>query len=202
MEKLEELEIIAESILFAGGDPVDQKIIAEVMELDEEAAVSVLESLKAKYEKFKSSVQVKRLGTVWQLCTRPEYEKYIKAAFEIKRNAPLSQASLEVLAVIAYNQPVTRAFIEQVRGVDSSGVVVTLTEKGLIEECGRLDLPGKPIAYRTTPLFLRSFGFETLDDLPPVLDEADEGIENPSAELADQQSLYDEEEETVSTGES
>ena len=98
-----------------------------------------------------------------------------------------------MLAIIAYNQPVTRAFAEQVRGVDSSGVISTLVEKGLIEEAGRLDLPGKPIAYRTTPLFLRSFGLESLEDMPAVADEAEVEEKVPSAELEDQQSLFDSE---------
>ena len=164
------------------------------MEIDEDAAVAVLESLKTKYEKFEGSIEVRRLETQWQLCTKPEYESYIRGAFEIKRNAPLSQAALEVLAIIAYNQPVTRAFAEQVRGVDSSGVISTLAEKGLIEEAGRLDLPGKPIAYRTTPLFLRSFGLESLEDMPPIADEAETEEKVPSAELEDQQSLFDSEE--------
>ena len=161
------------------------------MELDEEAAVSVLESLQAKYEKFESSIEVLRLDTQWQLCTRKEYESYIRSAFEIKRNAPLSQAALEVLAVVAYNQPVTRAFAEQVRGVDCSGVMSTLAEKGLIEEAGRLDLPGKPIAYRTTPLFLRSFGLSSLEELPPIADEAETTGKEEAEELEDQQSLFD-----------
>ena len=137
--QLEQYEKIAEAILFAGGEPVDQKIVAQAMELDEDAAVAVLESLKTKYEKFEGSIEVRRLETQWQLCTKPEYESYIRGAFEIKRNAPLSQAALEVLAIIAYNQPVTRAFAEQVRGVDSSGVISTLAEKGLIEPSGFFD---------------------------------------------------------------
>ena len=189
--QLEQYEKIAESILFAGGDPVDQKVVAMAMELDEDAAVAVLESLKTKYEKFEGSIEVRRLDTQWQLCTKAEFEPYIRSAFEIKRYAPLSQAALEVLAIIAYNQPVTRAFAEQVRGVDSSGVISTLVEKGLIEEAGRLDLPGKPIAYRTTPLFLRSFGLESLEDMPPIADEAETEEKMPSSELEDQQSLFD-----------
>ena len=171
--QLEQYEKIAEAILFAGGDPVDQKTIAMAMEMDEDAAVAVLESLKEKYDKFESSVEIKRFDNQWQFCTKKDYEQYIRNAFEIKRNAPLSQAALEVLAIIAYNQPVTKAFAEQVRGVDCSGVVSTLVDKGLIEEAGRLDLPGRPIAYKTTPLFLRSFGMESLDDLPPIADEAE-----------------------------
>ena len=171
---------------------MEQKTVAAAMELDEDAAVAVLESLKTKYEKFESSIEVLRLDTQWQLCTKKEYEPYIRGAFEIKRNAPLSQAALEVLAVIAYNQPVTRAFAEQVRGVDCSGVISTLAEKGLIEEAGRLDLPGRPIAYKTTPLFLRSFGLESIEDLPPVADEAEPEKKESSTEIEDQQSLYTE----------
>lgn len=189
--ELEQYEKMAEAILFAGGEPVEQKTVAAAIELDEEAAVAVLESLQAKYEKMESSIEVLRLDTQWQLCTRKEYEPYIRSAFEIKRNIPLSQAALEVLAVVAYNQPVTRAFAEQVRGVDCSGVIFTLAEKGLIEEAGRLDLPGKPIAYKTTPLFLRSFGLTSLDDLPPIADEAETAERPEQEELKDQQSLFD-----------
>lgn len=189
--ELEQYEKMAEAILFAGGEPVEQKTVAAAIELDEEAAVAVLESLQAKYEKMESSIEVLRLDTQWQLCTRKEYEPYIRSAFEIKRNIPLSQAALEVLAVVAYNQPVTRAFAEQVRGVDCSGVISTLAEKGLIEEGGRLDLPGKPIAYKTTPLFLRSFGLTSLDDLPPIADEAETAERPEQEELKDQQSLFD-----------
>lgn len=189
--QLEQYEKMAEAILFAGGEPVEQKTVAAAMELDEETAVAVLESLKAKYEKNDNSIEVLRLETQWQLCTKKEYEPYIRNAFEIKRNAPLSQAALEVLAVVAYNQPVTRAFAEQVRGVDCSGVMSTLAEKGLIEEAGRLDLPGKPIAYKTTPLFLRSFGLSSLEELPPVADEAETPEKEENTELKDQQSLFD-----------
>lgn len=189
--QLEQYEKMAEAILFAGGEPVEQRTVAAAMELDEEAAVAVLESLKTKYEKTNNSIEVLRLGTQWQLCTKKEYESYIRNAFEIKRNAPLSQAAMEVLAVVAYNQPVTRAFAEQVRGVDCSGVMSTLAEKGLIEEAGRLDLPGKPIAYKTTPLFLRSFGLSSLEDLPPIADEAEMAEKEENTELKDQQSLFD-----------
>ena len=179
--ELEQYEKMAEAILFAGGEPVEQKTVAAAMELDEEAAVAVLESLQAKYEKFASSIEVLRLDTQWQLCTRKEYEPYIRSAFEIKRNIPLSQAALEVLAVVAYNQPVTRAFAEQVRGVDCSGVMSTLAEKGLIEERGRLELPGKPLLYGTTKNFLRCFEISDLTELPPLPKN-----ENASEEVGEQ----------------
>ena len=102
------------------------------------------------------------------MCSKKEYGEYIRRVMDLKRNTPLSQAALEVLAVIAYNQPVTKAFVEQVRGVDCSGVVGSLTTKGLIEEKGRLELPGRPLLYGTTDNFLRCFQLESLDDLPPL----------------------------------
>ena len=122
-----------------------------------------------------SALEVVRLGTSLQLCTRSEYAPEIRAALEIRRNIPLSQAALEALAVIAYNQPVTRSFIEQVRGVDCSGVVTSLCEKGLIEEKGRLELPGRPLLYGTTENFLRSFGLSDLSGLPPLPKDPDDG---------------------------
>ena len=109
-----------------------------------------------------------RLGNRYQLCTRTEFAQSVRQALEIKRNAPLSQAAFEVLAVVAYNQPVTKSFVEQVRGVDCSGVVNTLCQKGLLEEKGRLELPGRPLLYGTTVEFLRCFSFSSLEDLPPL----------------------------------
>jgi len=109
-----------------------------------------------------------RLGNRYQLCTRTEFAQSVRQALEIKRNAPLSQAAFEVLAVVAYNQPVTKSFVEQVRGVDCSGVVNTLCQKGLLEEKGRLELPGRPLLYGTTTEFLRCFSFSSLEDLPPL----------------------------------
>ena len=109
--------------------------------------------------------------------------EYVKLAAETKKNAPLTPAAMEVLTIIAYNQPVTKSFVEHIRGTDSSSVVNSLVEKGLLEEAGRLDVPGRPIAYRTTPVFLRCFGFESLDDLPPlpghVPDEAEVSEDEP-----------------------
>ena len=110
----------------------------------------------------------------WQMTTRPYYGEMVKRILDTRRNAPLSPAALEVLAVIAYNQPVSRSFIEQVRGVDSSSTVTKLLDKGLIEEAGRLDLPGKPVAFQVTDTFLRVFGLGSLNDLPPLHGEVQE----------------------------
>ena len=115
-----------------------------------------------------SGIKLLTLGDSYQLASRTEYAEYVRRAFEMRRKTPLSQAALEVLAVIAYNQPCTRSFVEQVRGVDCSGVVSTLVEKELIEERGRLELPGRPLLYGTTSTFLRSFSLSSLDMLPEL----------------------------------
>lgn len=154
------------AILFACGDPIEIERIAEVLELDRQTAERLISHLDDYLESSGLPFQIIRLESKIQLCTRSEYSEIIKSALEIRRNIPLSQAALEVLAIIAYNQPVTKAFIEQVRGVDSSGVVTSLVEKALVEEAGRLELPGRPIAYKTTPVFLRSFGLSSLGQLP------------------------------------
>ena len=155
-------------MLFASGDPISIDRLSQVFEIKPEEIEQYIKELKAKLDSNNSGFDVVRLENTYQLVTREEFAPYIKKAFDIKRRTPLSPASLEVLAVIAYNQPVTRAFIEQVRGVDCSGVVSTLVEKGLIEERGRLELPGRPLLYGTTKTFLRSFSLNDLSDLPPL----------------------------------
>lgn len=157
-----------EAVLFASGDPISIDRLSQVFEIKPEEIEQYIKELKAKLDSNNSGFNVVRLENTYQLVTREEFAPYIKKAFDIKRRTPLSPASLEVLAVIAYNQPVTRAFIEQVRGVDCSGVVSTLVEKGLIEERGRLELPGRPLLYGTTKTFLRSFSLNDLSDLPPL----------------------------------
>lgn len=157
-----------EAVLFASGDPISIDRLSQTFEIKPEEVENHIKELEKKYEADKNGFYVVRLENTYQLVTREEFAPYIKKAFDIKRRTPLSSAALEVLAVIAYNQPVTRAFIEQVRGVDCSGVVTTLVEKGLIEERGRLELPGRPLLYGTTKTFLRSFSLNDLGDLPPL----------------------------------
>ena len=157
-----------EAVLFASGDPISVDRLSQTFEIQPEEIDGLIKQLEAKLDENNSGVKVVRLENTYQLVTRDEFADYIKKAFDIKRRTPLSPASLEVLAVIAYNQPVTRAFIEQVRRVDCSGVVSTLVEKGLIEERGRLELPGRPLLYGTTKTFLRSFSLNDLSDLPPL----------------------------------
>lgn len=157
-----------EAVLFASGDPISIDRLSQTFEIQPEKIEKFIQELKEKLDNQNSGFTVVRLENTYQLVTREEFAPYIKKAFDIKRRTPLSPASLEVLAVVAYNQPVTRSFIEQVRGVDCSGVVSTLVEKGLIEERGRLELPGRPLLYGTTKTFLRSFSLSDLGDLPPL----------------------------------
>ena len=165
-----------EAILFASGEPVPAARIAEVLEITQKDLVKIIDGLNETYTQHNSALTVLKLENNYQLVTHTCHAEIIRTALDMRRMQPLSQAAMEVLAVIAYNQPVTKSFVEQVRGVDSSGVMSNLVEKGLIEEAGRLDLPGKPIAYKTTDLFLASFGLTSLDFLPPLPKEADEDI--------------------------
>lgn len=154
------------AVLFAVGDPISPAKIAAAFDISAEAVRETLEKLKDKLDRQKSALQILYLGGQYQLVTRTEYTADIQKVLTERRNVPLTQSALEVLAAIAYNQPVTRGYVEQVRGVDSNGIVANLVEKGLIEEAGRLELPGRPIAYKTTAHFLRTFGLSSLDELP------------------------------------
>lgn len=156
------------AILFAGGEAVEVGRVAEAIGADVETVVKYLPHLRDSLEDAGMPFELLYLDGKLQLCTAAEYAQVIQKALELRRNQPLSQAALEVLAIIAYNQPVTRSFVEQVRGVDSSGVVTSLQEKGLVEEAGRLELPGRPISYRTTANFLRCFGLESIEQLPTL----------------------------------
>jgi segregation and condensation protein B len=171
--ELKQMKAAVEAMLFAHGEPVSAERLAQVMELDIEDMERVLVMLSDEYAAAGRGLQLLRLEDRWQLATKQAYSAYIKQLMDTRRNAPLSGAALEVLAIIAYNQPVSRSFVEQVRGVDSSSTVQTLLQKGLIEEAGRLDLPGRPVAFRTTDVFLRTFGLSGLADLPPLHTEAD-----------------------------
>ncbi len=162
-----------EAMLFAHAEPVEVERLADAMRLSVAETESLLERLQTRYDEEERGFALLRFGPDrWQMTTRPYYGEMVKRILDTRRNAPLSPAALEVLAVIAYNQPVSRSFIEQVRGVDSSSTVAKLLEKGLIEEAGRLDLPGKPVAFQVTDTFLRVFGLRGLQDLPPLHDEA------------------------------
>ena len=165
---MSELTSAFEAVLFSGGEPQSIDRFSQVFDITPEKVVKVMEALEKRLNEQKSGLELLRLDNTYQLATKAEYADYIKKMFDIRRRTPLSPAALEVLAVVAYNQPVTKSFIEQVRGVDCSGVLTTLVEKGLIEERGRLELPGKPLLYGTTKNFLRCFGINDLSELPPL----------------------------------
>lgn len=166
--KLNESIAIIEAVLFAHGDPISPEKLSEASGIDLETTVKLIDQLERRYNVQESGLQIIRLNDGFQITTRPEYSSYIKSALETRRQQPLSQAAMETLSIIAYNQPVTKSFVEQVRGIDSSSVVNTLVERDLLEEAGRLDLPGRPVAYRTTDTFLRCFGISSLKELPPL----------------------------------
>ncbi len=158
-----------EAVLFAHGEPIEADKLAAAAEIEKETVERIVERLNDRYGEQGSAFTIGKLGSSYQMMTKPEYARYIKTAMETRRQTPLSPAALEVLAIVAYNQPVTRGFVDQVRGVDSSGVVRSLVERDLLEEHGRLnDVPGRPIAYRTTDTFLRCFGLNSLENLPPI----------------------------------
>ncbi len=171
----EQIRAACEAILFASGEPLEASRISEALEIDIETVTAALWELASSLDERGSGICLLRLGSKYQLCSRVEYAQQVRSVLDIKKNAPLSPAAFEVLAVVAYNQPVTKAYVEQIRGVDCSGVISTLCQKGLLEEKGRLDLPGRPLLYGTTPDFLRCFCLTSLADLP----ELPEKNENP-----------------------
>ena len=167
------MQSAVEAILFAAGEPLEIERIAEALEAEAEIIESALDGLKFTLDERGSGICLVKMDNRYQLCTRQDYADEVRAVLEIKKNSPLSNAAFEVLAVIAYNQPVTKAFVEQVRGVDCSGVISTLIAKGLVEERGRLELPGRPLIYGTTPEFLKCFCVTSLDELPELPDHED-----------------------------
>ena len=166
--ELKEMEAALEAILFAAGEPVDADRICLTLEMDRETVDAVCQRLADQYSYDRRGLRLIRMDNSYQLCSAPEYADLVRKTFESRKPAKLSQPALEVLSIIAYYQPVTRAYIDQVRGVDSSYTVGLLLERELIEEAGRLAVPGRPIQYRTTKNFLRSFGMSNLDELPEL----------------------------------
>lgn len=171
---------IIESILFAAGYPITFKKLAEVLEtstLTVRKAVSVLQN---SLELDNRGIRLIIVSDSCQLCSKEEFEQYVRKALGIRREGRLSNSSLEVLAIVAYNQPITKAKVEKIRGVDSSYAVSTLCDRHLIEAKGRLDAPGKPILYGTTDDFLRCFGLSSLFELPDY----DEKSEHPDEQIS------------------
>lgn len=173
-----EISSAIEAILFAAGESVPVARLSLILEATEGEIDYVAAELAEKYEREGRGMRILRLDDKLQMCSAPEYAPYITKTLEQRTPPKLSQSALEALAVVAYFQPVTRAYIDQVRGVDSSYTVSVLQQRGLIEPCGKLDAPGRPALFRTTDVFLRTMGISELSQLPPLPDmTSGEGIE-------------------------
>ncbi len=181
---MNELSRLLEGILFASGEPVYEEKLMQVLGIDADVLHRTAQALSDSYDAEKRGFQLIRLQDSYQMVSRAEYADTIRRALEVRRAPTLSAAALEVLSIVAYRQPVTRAYIEQLRGVDSSNTILTLLDKGLLEGCGRLDVPGRPMIYRTTAAFLRAFSISSLEELPelPELSELERKRENARAE--------------------
>ncbi|MBR3878495.1 MAG: SMC-Scp complex subunit ScpB [Clostridia bacterium] len=166
--KLEAVTAAIEAILFAAGHPIEYEKLSAVLGLSVSDVKSMVEVMSEEYNSMdsKRGLLLLMYPESCQLATKEEFLPYIREALGIRRGGNLSAATLEALAVVAYNQPVTRAFVDAVRGVDSSYAMTSLIDKGLIESLSRLDAPGRPMLYTTTEKFLRVFGLSSLDDLP------------------------------------
>ena len=156
------------AILFAAGEPVEAKRLAAALEVDEDEIHQELQALMDMLSYERSGIRIIRLESAYQMCSSAEMAPYVTKALETRKPPKLSASQLEALTIIAYYQPATKAYVEQLRGVDSSYSISALLTKKLIEECGRLNVPGRPILYRTTPDFLRTFGLSSLEELPEI----------------------------------
>ena len=175
--ELNELQSALESVLFASGEPVPVERLCLGLEVDRPTLDAVAQELMDKYKYERRGIRIVRMDTSYQMCSAPEYAPYVRKTLESRKPPKLSQPALEVLAVIAYYQPVTRAYVDQVRGVDSSYTVSLLLERDLIEEAGRLAVPGRPTLFRTTKNFLRTFELNSLAELPELPDSPQEGTQ-------------------------
>ena len=163
-----ELERVLEAVLFASGEPVAAQRIAIAAECEEEEVHEAARQLMDRLAFERRGIRVLKLENSYQMCSSSEMVSYVTAALETRKPPKLSASQLETLTIIAYYQPATKAYVEQIRGVDSSYTISALVTKKLIEECGRLNVPGRPIQYQTTPDFLRTFGLSSLAELPEI----------------------------------
>lgn len=164
----DEKESIIEAMLFAAGDVVRTEDMADVLTVDNSTVKKIVKEINERFEKENRPLTIREIDKGFQMCTKPKYHGYIKKLQDKKPKKALSQSAMETLAIIAYKQPITRIEIEKIRGVNSDYAVSTLAEFGLIEDIGRAELPGRPLLYSTTEEFLRSFGYSSLKDLPPL----------------------------------
>ncbi len=162
------LQASVEAVIFASGDPVPLDKLSMVLEISSEKLDEVINIIQDKFDDENSGICLMRFKDSVQFVSKSEYVDTVRKVLEINKSAPLSNAAMEVLALVAYNEPVTKAYIEQVRGVDCSGVLGNLIQKELIEERGRLELPGRPLLYGTTENFLKCFGISSIEELPEI----------------------------------
>lgn len=195
--EVENISAAIEAILFASGSSVETERIAQALEISELQVKEHISALIDDYTRAERGITIIKLGNSCQMVSCKEYAPQIRKVMDLRRNTPLSQAALEVLAVVAYNQPVTKAFIEQVRGVDCSGVLGSLSAKGLVEEKGRLELPGRPLLYGTTENFLRCFNLSSLDELPPLPENDEDNGEANSEKYAEQLNILEQQTSVV-----
>ena len=202
LEPIKNIEACIESVVFAAGYPVPYQKLADVTGLSTREVKRFAERIAKHYESDNRGIMLLCFKDTCQFCTKEQYGTYIREALGIRRGGNLSNSSMEVLAIVAYNQPITRAFIDAIRGVDSNYAVNSLIDKELIASCGRLDAPGRPVLYATTDKFLRVFGLSSLADLPETeamlpdpeigeqlsisMAEQSANPENPEEEIVDQ----------------
>lgn len=166
MKHNERIEGIIESLLFMSGDLLSSDTIAEILELDKKSVKQIINEMKEKYKSENRGINIREINDSYQFYTKPEYSNYVNKLFEPRQKQVLSQAAYETLAIVAYNRPITKARIDDIRGVNSDSSIASLMERNLIREAGRVDSPGRPILYETTEEFLRCFGFSSHEDLP------------------------------------
>ena len=191
----QDLQRAIEAILFAAGERVELSRLAMALETDEKDVAQAAEKLMDEFSYNRRGIRIIRLEQGYQMVSSGEMADYITKALETRKPPRLSSSQLEALTIVAYYQPATKAMIEQIRGVDSSYSVAALMNKRLIEECGRLNVPGRPILYRTTPDLLRTFGMSSLEELPPIekVHFGEPMIQEEIAEVTDAQSAADSE---------
>lgn len=197
--KIEQLKSIIEAILFAAGRPVSKKELLLSLEISEEDIENIIASMQEEYKLQARGIEIVKIEQSYQLCTKKELHDFIFPILD-KRNKPnLSNAALETLAIIAYNPKISRPEIEAIRGVSADACVYKLLEYGLIEEAGKIDLPGKPMSYRTTDDFLRMFGYGSLEELPELpkykMDENQQIVIDEIVEKEEKESMEEQKEE-------
>lgn len=182
---IREIEAVVEALLFTSGDPLSLEKLSEILEVDKKTMKLIMANMIIGWQNLKRGISVREIDGSYQLCTRTEHFDYIRKLVEPRQKQALSQAAFETLSIVAYNQPITRARLEHIRGVNSDSALTRLIERNLVKEAGKLDAPGKPVLYETTDEFLRSFGFSSIANLPifEMSDAQKQEIEKEEAKL-------------------